>query len=124
MDFNNKILIVDDEEDIRELLAMMIKELGFSNIETVGNGNDALAHISDNDVGLVISDLNMPHMGGIELLKQVREREFVVKRFLFISGDDAPTLSSSDQDHFEIGFLQKPFHFDDLQTALERFYIK
>jgi two-component system, chemotaxis family, chemotaxis protein CheY len=68
-----KILIVDDSESIREVVAQGLSEAGFTVIKGM-NGSDGLQLLLENlDVQLIITDLNMPIMNGIELLKEVRK---------------------------------------------------
>jgi two-component system chemotaxis response regulator CheY len=69
------ILIVDDSESIREVLAQGLEEAGYNVIKGI-NGNDGYRLVLDNPhINLIITDLNMPVMNGIELLKEVRKLE-------------------------------------------------
>lgn len=68
-----KILIVDDSESIREVVAQGLSDAGYSIVKGM-NGSDGLQLLLENpDVQLIITDLNMPVMNGIELLKEVRK---------------------------------------------------
>jgi putative two-component system response regulator len=68
----DRILIVDDEELICRLLAQRLSSEGFSCV-TANNGREALSHFYKNTFSLIISDIKMPEMDGIELLKRVRD---------------------------------------------------
>src|SRR5690606_1362923 len=65
------ILIVDDSVSIRQVVAMTLKGAGYEVIEAC-DGQDALSKLTGQRVHLIISDVNMPVMNGIELLKQVK----------------------------------------------------
>lgn len=65
------ILIVDDSSSMRQMVAFTLKDEGYEVIEAV-NGNDALAKINGAKIDMIITDLNMPEMDGIEFIKQVR----------------------------------------------------
>lgn len=65
------VLVVDDEVLIRQIISIILKSAGYKVIEAV-NGNDALSKMTDKDFGLVITDLRMPGMDGIEFIKQLR----------------------------------------------------
>lgn len=65
------ILIVDDCETTRKLLSYMVKGAGYNTIVAV-NGIDALEKLAQNDISLVITDLNMPQMDGLELVRTMR----------------------------------------------------
>ena len=72
MNRSASVLIVDDEAPEREGLADLVKRWGYET-ETAADGEEALAKLSTFDPMVVISDLRMPAMGGMELLKQLRE---------------------------------------------------
>ncbi len=69
-----KILVVDDEENIRFLYKEELEEEGFI-VELAGNGEEAMEKLSVFRPDLVTLDLKMPGMGGIETLKRIRERD-------------------------------------------------
>jgi len=69
------ILIVDDEEMIRNLLVDMLTESGNYRILTANNGKEALDIVFQEEVDLVLTDLRMPVMGGMELLAELRKRQ-------------------------------------------------
>ena len=62
--FNSKILIVDDERDISDLIEMTLKTNGFSNIKKVFNGTDAIKCINDWVPDLILLDLMLPEIDG------------------------------------------------------------
>ena len=65
------IIIVDDEKEFRQTLSMIIESEGYS-VLTSSNGHDALNQIKENDeIRLVLTDLKMPGMGGMELIKEI-----------------------------------------------------
>ncbi len=68
------VLIVDDEKDIRDLLAYNLSKEGFA-VLTASNGNEALQMIEDHPVGLVVLDIMMPGLDGYEVCKQIRADE-------------------------------------------------
>ena len=63
-----KVLMVDDFPTMRRIVKNLLKQLGFENIDEAENGEDALRKLKSGDYGLVVSDWNMPVMGGLELL--------------------------------------------------------
>lgn len=68
------VLIVDDEKDIRDLLAYNLSKEGFA-VLTASDGNEALKMIKDHPVGLVVLDIMMPGLDGYEVCKQIRANE-------------------------------------------------
>ena len=67
-----KILVVDDERSMRELLELVLKRAGYA-VHTAENGTLALDHVRQNVYDLIISDVKMPDINGIDLLERVRE---------------------------------------------------
>ncbi|MEJ2745746.1 MAG: response regulator, partial [bacterium] len=66
------VLIVDDEESIRKTLSILLKRNGFR-VDEATDGMEAFEMMANSPYDLVIADLNMPAMGGIDLLKRVKE---------------------------------------------------
>ena len=119
-----RLLIVDDEPDIAQLLEMILAGAGYE-IQTAGNGTDALRVLGDEDFDAVLSDIMMPELDGQELYHRIREiKPDLAKRMIFVTGD---TLNSTTRDFLNATgnlFLSKPFKVDDVihrvQEALQR----
>ncbi len=80
LDIDSRILLVDDFQTVRLMLRSFLRELGYRNIEEAGDGRKALmmladAYEADRPFHLVLSDLNMPEITGLELLELVRQDE-------------------------------------------------
>jgi DNA-binding NtrC family response regulator len=78
------LLIVDDEIEIREMLSRHFRLQKF-NVELAGNGREALAILEQKRIDIVISDIMMPEMGGVELLRSIRQHYSMV-RVIMITG--------------------------------------
>lgn len=79
-----QILVVDDEAEIREMLARHFRFLGYS-VETAANGREAIARLEETRTDIVISDIMMPQMNGVELLAHIRE-EYPMTHAIMITG--------------------------------------
>lgn len=74
-DQNTKILIVDDDPFVRDMLVMILDSTGYE-VETAENGEDALKkYSSEQGINLIVSDMNMPGMNGIELIREIRKSD-------------------------------------------------
>jgi two-component system, OmpR family, response regulator ResD len=93
---NKSILIVDDEENIRNLLSVYLKKEGF-NIYHAGNGVEALNVVKNNEIHLMILDIMMPTMDGFETLKVLRKDSDVPVMMLSARSEDEDKL-------FALGF--------------------
>ncbi len=72
MGTNIKILVVEDSEIQREICVFQLNDLGFENVAGAVNGDEAYAWLEKNPVDLIICDLDMPELDGLELLKKVK----------------------------------------------------
>ncbi|HAM53435.1 MAG TPA: two-component system response regulator [Nitrospiraceae bacterium] len=66
-----KVLVVDDSIVVRQVVSFMLTTAGYVVVQAV-DGNDALTKLNTDNISMVITDLNMPGMDGIELIKQIR----------------------------------------------------
>ena len=113
-----RILVVDDEEGMRELLDIVLAKRGYR-VTAVGSGEDALAACERTDFDLVIQDIRMPGMGGVALLERLRHLRPdmpVVIITAYSTWDSAvETMRLGAQD-----YLRKPFLTDDVLKAVQR----
>ncbi len=85
------ILVVDDDEFTAELTGMILESAGFDVVTAVG-GMEALEKISENTaIRMVVSDMNMPVIDGVQLFEELREQGFN-QPFVLLTGDDAAPL--------------------------------
>ena len=120
----SKILFVDDEEPIRELVRFYIEKEGFTMLEA-GNGVEALEVFENDYVDLAIVDVMMPKMDGWELVKEMKEIRDVPVIMLTAMGESKDKLKG-----FDLGvddYVVKPFDPDELmarvKTILKRYSI-
>ncbi len=116
------ILVVDDEASIQDILVEVLTGDGYQ-VDTAGSGTTALAKMEKRSYDLIISDLKMPGVSGAELYETMRAtRPEQAERVLFTSGDTvSPVTNDFLRRHGHVA-LVKPFTFDDLRAALERFF--
>ena len=112
------LLIVDDEQGIRQLLTLVFERAGH-NVRVAAGGQSALELLRAHDFDLLISDVKMPDMNGIELLRAARELEpdlAVVMMTAFATVDTA-------REAFKLGaddFIQKPFDIEELKLIVAK----
>ena len=114
----NRILIADDEEDIRWILETALKKSGFET-ECAENGEDALRKASEKEYSLILLDINMPDMNGFEVLTQLKNRE-IDSSIIFITAQN--TVSNA-IDSIQLGaydYLTKPFDLEEVKLFAER----
>jgi len=121
-----KILVVDDENSLREMLSILLQREGYQ-VDQAEDGARAFAQIQKNHYDLVISDIQMPRMTGIELLRQLREQGNNVTVMMITA------FSSTEEavEAMKLGaydYITKPFKNDEIRlvikNALEREYLQ
>lgn len=115
-----KVLLAEDEAMIRELIANFLTSLGFEVVEAQ-NGRDALRvadEVGPENISLLITDLVMPVMGGLELAGELHKRHPQL-RVLFISGYTDDIVLTRPEEAERSRFLKKPFNLRSLQAEVE-----
>lgn len=111
-----KLLIVDDQKGIRRLLTEVFSEYGYE-IESCGNGTKALELIPVFKPDLVIMDVKMPGMNGIDVLKKVREKDKDIRVIMMTAYGDQHYIDQADN----LGvarFIIKPFDLNELKVQV------
>lgn len=111
----NKILIVDDEKEIREIFKVYFKNFGFREIHTAGDGLEAFALCTQHKFDLITLDHNMPFMNGASFLSAIRSKEGQNKctPIMMISAF-IPDIEESAKAFEETYFFDKPVNFESL----------
>ena len=114
-----QILIVDDNPDSREMLSFILTGEGFSVI-TAEDGLEALEVVKDVQPDLIITDINMPNIDGIELTKQLREQFKSISLPIVIVSAFGGDMVSKAIEAGADGAMQKPLHVDSLLTLVKQ----
>ena len=115
---SGRILVVDDEEMVREVASGMLDSLGCASV-TAGSGKEALKLLeeSDDEIGLVMLDLTMPGMDGEETFERLREKSPQLPVIVF-SGYSREDLRRRFEGRSRVTLMQKPFTMESLEAAL------
>jgi DNA-binding response OmpR family regulator len=112
------ILIVDDNEDVRSLLAVLLANEGYDVVEAI-DGQAALDVTADRQIDLIVLDLTMPRLDGVPFCRTYRERggQAPVILVTAVQGEElAAAISSCGA----IGSIQKPFQIEDALALIEK----
>lgn len=114
------ILIVDDSDSIREVVRFTLENEGYSVLVGV-DGKDALKHLNGQAIDLVITDLHMPEMDGIELIKHIRAMpEYERVPILFLTTESQTSKKMEAKDAGATGWIIKPFVPAKLISAINK----
>ena len=112
-----KVLLVDDEKDFVEMLSLRLKEVG-EKVSLAYNGKECLETLESNDIDVVILDIKMPGMDGIETLTEVKKR-FPLVEVIMLTGHGSTDTAVEGMKLGAFDYLLKPADFEDLSAKLE-----
>lgn len=114
------IVIVDDSESIREVVGFTLINAGHKVLSAV-DGVDALKHFEGGHVDLVVTDLHMPNMDGIELIREIRKREtYKFVPILFLTTESQQAKKNEAKEAGATGWIVKPFVPEKLLAAISK----
>lgn len=120
MDKTNKIMVVDDEKMIRDLLKKILTNNGYK-IITAKDGVDALQKLKTEEASLMISDIKMPRMNGFELLRHVKKNYPKMNIIMMTAYGDTYTVKNA----LTMGaneYITKPFRSQEISLIVERVF--
>jgi len=105
-----KIMFVEDETDLITIISDTLSKLG-ADFVTANNGQEGLEKLKDNpDIKLIVSDINMPVMNGIEMIKNIRESGSDIPCIIMSAHTEPEYLKSADELNVT-DYILKPFDF-------------
>ena len=118
-----KILIVEDDQNIREGVAGFLSEFGYTVIEAA-DGREALDRFKEYDISLAILDIKMPYLSGLDVLKEIRKGSKLPVLMLTAFSDEEYKIDA--YTNMADGYLEKPFSLPVLRarvdSLIERYY--
>lgn len=114
----DSLLIIDDEKSLLDVLSLMFKKEGYE-VKTAASGAEALDILTNNAIDLVITDIRMPHLSGMEILKYVKENQPETPVIVI-------TAYGSIQQAVEalkagaLDYIVKPFDIEELKILVAR----
>jgi len=117
---NKTILFVDDSASIRTLVKMILEDNGY-NVLMSEDGRDAMKFFDGQTIDLVITDLHMPRLNGIELIKEVRRiKDYRFVPILFLTTETKPELKQEAKAAGATGWITKPFDKNKLLQVIKK----
>lgn len=115
-----KILIVDDSESIRDVVNYTLETSGHEVLVGV-DGQDAMQHLNGQHIDLVITDLYMPNMNGISLIKEIRKNESYKRTpVLFLTTESQQEMKLEAKSAGATGWIIKPFIPENLIAVINK----
>lgn len=115
-----KIMTVEDSTSLREMIAFVLKEAGYE-VAEAKDGQDALAKLNASPVDMVITDLNMPLMNGIELTKSLRStKTYKFVPIVFLTTESQLQKKNAAKEAGATGWIVKPFKPEHLLKVIKK----
>ena len=115
------ILTADDSPSMREMIAFTLQNAGYEVIEAV-DGKDALERLSRAPVQMLITDLNMPNIDGIELIRRVRALpQYKYVPIIMVTTESEDSRKQQGKAAGATGWIVKPFRAEQLVAVAKRF---
>jgi len=118
VEISAKILLAEDDNDMRRFLVKALQNAGYS-VTSFDNGMSAYNRLREEPFELLLTDIVMPEMDGIELARRATELDPEIK-VMFITGFAAVALNPDNSAPKDARILSKPFHLRDLVNEVER----
>ncbi len=117
---HTRMLVVDDEPSIRELLKAILEPMGHR-VDDAADGRSAIERVKANRYGVILLDVRMPDMSGLEVFQQLKEiAGSITSRVVFMTGDLMAEETRALLEETGAPALAKPFESKDLMLAVER----
>jgi two-component system, chemotaxis family, chemotaxis protein CheY len=115
-----RILAVDDSASIRQMVNFTLKSAGYDVVDAV-DGKDGLAKAGSNKFDMIITDLNMPNVDGIQLITEVRKLPgYSFVPILMLTTESQAEKKDAGRKAGATGWIVKPFNADQLTTVLKK----
>jgi EAL domain-containing protein (putative c-di-GMP-specific phosphodiesterase class I) len=111
-----RVLVVDDEVQVRELFALILRDAGWA-VDAAASGGEALEFLDRRQYDVVVSDVDMPRMNGLQLLEAVRARDLDLP-VLLVTGHPRVESAALAVEHGALRYLLKPVAIDTLTDAV------
>jgi two-component system response regulator PilR (NtrC family) len=117
-DGKTRLLIVDDDKEILSVLSLYLEEDADFAIDTASTEKEALAKNSAAPYDIIVTDLKMPGMGGIELIKEIKREENILE-FIIITAYASVDTAIEAVKLGAFDYVVKPFKFDELRIVIK-----
>jgi two-component system, chemotaxis family, chemotaxis protein CheY len=120
MQMSKRIMTVDDSASVRQMVSFTLREAGYDVVEAC-DGKDAISKIGGSQFNLIVTDLNMPNMDGIELIRNLRaagSHKFVP--IIMLTTESQESKKSEGKAAGATGWIVKPFRPEQLLAVIKK----
>ncbi|QTA81599.1 Chemotaxis protein [Desulfonema limicola] len=114
------IMTADDSASVRQMVSFTLKQAGYQVVEAV-DGQEAFDKLQNNSVNMLVTDLNMPNMDGIELIKKVRgESKYRFMPIIMLTTESQAAKKQEGKAAGATGWIVKPFKPEQLLAVIKK----
>ena len=114
------IMMVDDSESIREMVSHELETQGYFVLKAI-SGKDALGSFDGRYIDLLITDLHMPEMNGLELIREIRKKpDYQHMPILFLTTETSKSMMKEAREAGATGWIIKPFDLKKLMNTVQK----
>jgi len=114
------IMTADDSSSVRQMVSFTLKQAGYEVVEAV-DGQDAIDKLAGHQIHMLITDLNMPRLDGIELIKQVRAHAaYKFIPIIMLTTESQPEMKAKGKEAGATGWIIKPFKPEQLLGVIKK----
>ena len=115
------VLVVDDYKTVARIIHNLLRQVGFTDVDTACDGGEAIEKMKGRKYGLVISDWHMAPLDGLEMVKQAKANaDLKDTPIILISGEASPDRLDQARSAGAAGYVVKPFDAETLKNRIER----
>ena len=115
-----RIMTVDDSVSVRQMVSFTLRNAGYETVEA-SDGTDALAKLNGSKVNMILTDLNMPNLDGIGLIKEVRIKpEYKFIPIVMLTTESQESRKMEGKSAGATGWIVKPFKPDQLLAVVKK----
>ncbi|WP_028358052.1 response regulator transcription factor [Brackiella oedipodis] len=115
---NSVIFVVDDDDAVRDSLRLLLETQNY-NVRDFANGEDFLQQYNPDQVGVLVCDVRMPGMSGLQLQEELIQREATIP-IIFITGHGDVPMAVNTMKKGAVDFIEKPFDVEEITGVIER----
>jgi two-component system chemotaxis response regulator CheY len=121
VDFSKPVLVVDAYKPVARIILSLLKQAGFTDVDILTEGCEALAKMKERPYGLVITDWHTSPVDGLELVKRAKADEALKDTpIILVSGEASPDRFETAREAGAASYLVKPFDAETLRNRIER----
>ena len=114
------IMTVDDSVSVRQMVSFTLKNAGYETIEA-SDGKDALSKLNGSGINMIVTDLNMPNLDGIGLIKEIRAKsEYKFIPIIMLTTESQDNKKQEGKSAGATGWIVKPFKPDQLLAVVKK----